>query len=80
MAKIGVEQSLTNVAEALRSKGHQVIDLKQEADATGCDCCVITGGDANMMGIQNVATQGPVIEATGMSADEVCQCVEDRLQ
>jgi Uncharacterised protein family (UPF0180) len=80
MAKIGVEQSLTNVSDALRSKGHEVVELRQEQDANGCDCCVITGEDQNVMGIQNVVTQGSVLNAHGMSAEEVCQAVESRLQ
>ncbi|MCA1056084.1 YkuS family protein [Rossellomorea aquimaris] len=78
--RIGVEESLTNVVEALRAKGHDVVELKQETDAQGCDCCVVTGLDSNVMGIQNTVTQGSVIEASGLSADEVCQQVESRLQ
>jgi glutamine amidotransferase PdxT len=66
--------------QALREKGHDVVELKQESDAQGCDCCVVTGGDSNVMGIQNAVTQGSVIEASGLSADEVCQQVESRLQ
>ncbi|RBW70000.1 YkuS family protein [Bacillus taeanensis] len=80
MAKIGVEQSLGQVKAALQSKGHEVIDLKQEQDANGCDCCVVSGQDENVMGIQNVAAQGSVIDARGLSADEVCQQVESRFQ
>lgn len=80
MARIGVEQSLSNVSEALRSKGYDVVELRQEQDANGCDCCVISGQDQNVMGIQNAATQGSVLNAHGMSADEVCQAVESRLQ
>ena len=45
MAKIGVEQSLTNVQQALREKGHDVVELRQESDVNGCDCCVTTGLD-----------------------------------
>jgi glutamine amidotransferase PdxT len=78
--RIGVEESLQNVVQALREKGHDVVELKQETDAQGCDCCVVTGGDSNVMGIQNAVTQGSVIEASGLSADEVCQQVESRLQ
>ena len=76
--RIGVEQSLTNVVQALREQGHEVVELKQESDANGCDCCIVTGMDTNVMGIQNVATQGPVIEASGLSADQICQEVESR--
>ncbi|MEG9297551.1 YkuS family protein [Mangrovibacillus sp. Mu-81] len=78
--RIGVEESLQNVVQALREKGHDVVELKQESDSQGCDCCVVTGIDSNVMGIQNAVTQGSVIEASGLSADEICQQVESRLQ
>jgi hypothetical protein len=80
MAKIGVEQSLAQVQQALRDKGHDVIELKQESDAQNCDCCVVTGLDSNVMGMQDTFTKGSVIEANGLTADEVCQRVESRLQ
>lgn len=80
MRKVGVEQSLSAVQEALQSKGYEVVQLKQESDAKGCDCCVITGQDENVMGIQSAVTQGSVINAHGLSADEVCEQVENKLQ
>jgi hypothetical protein len=78
MAKIGVEQSLTNVSEALRERGHEVVELRQEADAQGCDFCVVSGIDSNVMGMQDAAIQGSVIEANGLSADEVCRQVDQK--
>ena len=80
MAKIGVEQSLTNIQQALRDKGYDVVALQQESDAQNCDCCVVTGLDSNVMGMQDTYTKGSVIDANGMSADEVCQAVESKLQ
>ncbi|EDL64384.1 YkuS family protein [Bacillus sp. SG-1] len=80
MSRIGVEESLQNVVQALREKGHDVVELKQESDAQSCDCCVVTGLDSNVMGISNAVTQGSVIEANGLSADEVCQQVESKLR
>ncbi|WP_409301030.1 YkuS family protein [Peribacillus sp. SCS-155] len=80
MAKVGVEESLTNITEALRDRGYEVVELKRDGDAQNCDCCVITGQDGNMMGMQDTSYQGSVIEARGMSADEVVREVEDRLQ
>lgn len=79
MAKIGVEQSLTNVQQALREKGHEVIELKQESDSNGCACCVVSGVDNNVMGMQDTSLQASVIDSSGLSADEVCQLVESRL-
>ncbi|CAM3736966.1 YkuS family protein [Mesobacillus zeae] len=78
MPKVGVEQSLSNISEALRQKGFDVIDLRKEADAKDCDCCVVSGLDSNVMGMHEVVTAGSVIEANGLSADEVCQQVEEK--
>ncbi|MDQ0156688.1 YkuS family protein [Robertmurraya andreesenii] len=80
MAKIGVEYSLQNVQQALREKGYDVVNLSKEADANGCDMCVITGLDSNVMGMQDTVIQGPVIEANGLTADEVCEKVAQNLQ
>lgn len=79
MARIGVEQSLSNIQQALRDRGHDVVELKQESDSQGCDCCVISGLDSNVMGMQTTSIEGAVIEANGLSADEVCQQVESRI-
>ncbi|ULT55257.1 YkuS family protein [Neobacillus drentensis] len=80
MAKVGVEQSLTNIQQVLKEKGYDVVELKQESDAQNCDCCVVTGLDSNVMGMSDTFTKGSVIDANGMSADEVCRQVESRLQ
>ncbi|EIJ78160.1 hypothetical protein PB1_11389 [Bacillus methanolicus PB1] len=80
MAKIGVEQSLTNISEALRQRGYDVVELKQESDAKDCFCCVVSGQDLNMMGMQDIITNASVIDASGKSADEVCQQVEEKLR
>ncbi|MBU8878363.1 YkuS family protein [Bacillus sp. FJAT-29790] len=78
--KIAVEQSLTNVTDALREKGYDVVDLKSAADVENCSACVVSGIDSNFMGMQDVSTQAPIIEASGLSADEVCRQVEERMQ
>ncbi|UCZ51896.1 YkuS family protein [Bacillus shivajii] len=79
MARIGVEQSLSDVQEALQAKGHEIVQLQQEHDAEGCDCCVITGQDQNVMGEQQTVTEGAVINAHGLTAEEICQQVESRV-
>lgn len=77
--KVGVEASLTDVREALMEKGYDVVELKSENDASGLDCCVVTGLDSNVMGVHDTVTEGPVIEASGLTAEEICQQVESRL-
>ncbi|MDM5233574.1 YkuS family protein [Lysinibacillus pakistanensis] len=73
---IGVEQSLSNVEQALKAKGYEVIQLRNEEDAKRCDACVITGQDKDVMGISDPVLAGPVIDANGLSADEILQRVE----
>ena len=73
---IGVEQSLSNVEDALKAKGYEVIQLRNEEDAKKCDACVITGQDRDVMRNSDPIMAGPVIDAAGLSADEVIQRVD----
>ena len=79
MKKIGVEQSLTNIQSALREKGYDVVSLQNASDAQNCDCCVVTGLDTNVMGIQDTTTKASIIEANGLSADEVITEIESKM-
>jgi hypothetical protein len=76
MARIGVEQSLSDVQQVLQEKGYDVIPLRSEHDIQGCDCCIVTGQHQNVMGISSTSIKGPVIEASGYTADEICKQVE----
>ncbi|RST73119.1 hypothetical protein D4T97_014685 [Siminovitchia acidinfaciens] len=77
--RIGVEESLSNVSQALEEKGYQVVTLSNASDVNNVDCCVVTGMDSNIMGMQTTTTQVPVIDANGLSADEICQKIEQKL-
>ena len=44
MARIGVENTLSEVKEALQRNGHDVVSL-DASNASQCDCCVISGQD-----------------------------------
>nr|WP_280518628.1 YkuS family protein [Lederbergia wuyishanensis] len=79
VAKIGIEPALTNVQQALEEKGYEVIPVHNESDIKNVDCCVVSGLDSNFMGIQNISMEGSIIDANGMSADEVCREVESKL-
>ena len=80
MQRIGVEGSLTNISDALRAKGYDVVELNGGSNAQNCDCCVVTGLDSNMMGMQDAQTRGSVIEASGLSADEVIKQIESKMK
>ncbi|HEX7055944.1 MAG TPA: YkuS family protein [Bacilli bacterium] len=78
MARIAVEQSLGEITQALVNQGHEVVALNA-GNASNCQCCVISGLDQNMMGISDTITQAPVINARGMSAEEVARQVSERI-
>lgn len=78
MARIGVEEALSDVKDALMEMGHEVVDLRSEEDAADCDCCIITGQDKDIMGISTISIEGPVINAEGNDLDDICQMVNDR--
>ncbi|WP_010530382.1 YkuS family protein [Lentibacillus jeotgali] len=79
MARIGVEETMTDVKEALAEMGHDVVDLKSEDDTAYCDCCVISGQDKDVMGMSTASIAGSVINADGCNAQEVCNMVNDKL-
>jgi hypothetical protein len=78
MAKIAVEDSLQNIKEALQNSGHAVVSM-DESNLSGCQCCVISGQDKDVMGMADRAAQCSVINASGMTADEVVQQVNERV-
>ena len=78
MSRIGVEPGLMNVKEALEEMGHEVVEVRSENDVTGCDSVIISGVDKDVMGIADVAIEGPVINAEGSTTEQVCQMVQER--
>ncbi|WP_163530280.1 YkuS family protein [Halobacillus ihumii] len=77
MKKVAIEENLSDIRAALQQKGYDLVTLQNSQDAEGCDCCVISGQDRDVMGIQNAATNGVVIDARGRTADDVCQEVDN---
>lgn len=77
MAKIAVEDSLNSVKSALQNSGHEVVTMSENVG--DCACCVISGQDKNMMGIADRATSASVINADGMSTDEIVRRVDQSL-
>ncbi|TFB15098.1 hypothetical protein E3U55_12665 [Filobacillus milosensis] len=79
MARIGVEDNLTDVKEALEQKGHECVTLTGD-NAAECDCCCISGQDQNVMGMSDATSDGSVINCDGKTAEEVAQEVDEKLQ
>lgn len=78
--RVAVEEGLTNVVQALRDKGFEVTKITNGTMAN-VDAAVVTGLSNNVNGVAD--TQGnkfPVIEANGMTAQEIVNTIAARLE
>lgn len=76
MNRIAVEANLSPMQEFLSQQGYQVdtidaANLNNGNAQSNYQAVVISGSDQNLMGIQNVAVNCPVINADGMTPQEV---------
>lgn len=67
---IAVEKVLNNIADVLETEGYDVVSL-ENADFESVDAIVVSGADINLMNMQDVATNVPVINASGKTANEI---------
>lgn len=75
--RVVVSDVLSHVKSALQDQGYEVLgmnDLNQNPAAV-----VVSGLDDDMMGIQNVEVNAPIIDANGLSANEVLSELRKRL-
>lgn len=79
MPKVAVENNLDSVKNMLQQNGYEVVNLEGES-VPDCDCCVISGLDHNMMGMANTATDVSVINAEGLTDDEIMEQIRQRTQ
>lgn len=77
MTRIAVEQNLTPIREYLSEQGYEVEALDSTRLNIGAQnnyaAIVISGVDQNLAGIQNVVQNCPVINADGLTPQEVHQ-------
>jgi len=73
--QIAVEPGLENISQALKNAGYQVVNLEQGSQQN-VQCVVVSGGDENMMGIQTTNTNAPVINAEGLSTQDIIQRIK----
>lgn len=74
---IAVEDSLSNVRKALEAQGYQTVDMNH---SSGAVCLVVSGMDQNLMGMQDLEQNVPIVIAKGKSAEEVVEDVRNLTQ
>ena len=81
--KVGIEQNLNNVIRHLEDNDIQVEILEGWKKESGramnkYDAVVVSGTDINLMGMQDTIGKTRVINASGMSPEEVYQEIINR--
>ncbi|NLP42149.1 MAG: YkuS family protein [Veillonellaceae bacterium] len=72
---IAVEKNLSNLFEALETSGYEVVPL-DNADMDTVDAIVLSGLDINLMNMQDVVTNVPVINASGKTPTDILEELE----
>lgn len=85
MKRIGVEKGLSNVAGHLIREGYYVEALSESIDANipklkDLDAIVTSGLNTDMLGISDTETKAPVINARGLSPEEVKNRLDQQLR
>lgn len=66
---VAVDQALGNVDTLLRAEGYRVVPLS--SDLSQVEAVVVNGLAENLMGIEEIMTASTVIDASGLSAEQV---------
>ena len=81
--KVAVESQLSNVSEYLEHQGYEVMEFQHNQGISGqlanVDAVVITGMDQNYIGMHDIKTPAPVINASGLSPQQIGEMLEERL-
>lgn len=72
---IAVEKNLSNLFEVLETGGYEVVSL-DNADMDNVDAIVVSGADINLMNMQDVVTNVPVINAAGKTPSDILEELE----
>lgn len=81
MKRVAVEQGLNPVKAYLEQKGCQVVDMTNgSSNVRDAAAIVLTGGDENLMGMEDKLADVPVVSAEGLSPEQVYQRIEQFLQ
>jgi len=72
--KVAVEDNLSTIKQALEKSGYTVVSPTSKDG--GIMACIVMGMDNNLMNIQNTITKAPVIDATGMTPEQVISRIE----
>lgn len=82
MKKIAVQKGLNPIKDYLSEEGYTVKEFDNRKKNAGnflnrYDAVVVTGENQNIMGTQDTISKAPIINATGMTVEEVKKRIEN---
>jgi len=84
MRKVAVERDLKPVSDFLTGKGYEVDSVSLNnvftREMEKYDAVVVRGMNKDFLGVQDTNTSAVVINAKGMTAEQVYQAIESRLR
>lgn len=86
MKNIGVERNLTNVSDFLSNRGGYNVQLFDTAQKNvkdfidGFDAVIVSGVNENLMGIEDTMAKTSIIDASGLTPEDVMKEIERRIQ
>ena len=83
MKKVAVQNGLSAISDHLCKEGYKVREFDNRKKNAGnflnkYDAVVVTGENQNVMGIEDTISDTPIINATGMTAEEVVKRIEEK--
>lgn len=85
MKKIGIEKGLGNIADFLTNEGYSVEEISGSikenlSKLDGLDVIVTSGLDTDMMGHSTTETKTPVVNADGLTPQEVKNRIDRQIK
>jgi galactitol-specific phosphotransferase system IIB component len=82
MKKVAVQKGLNPIKDYLSEEGYTVKEFDNRKKNAGnflnrYDAVVVTGENQNIMGSQDTISKAPIINATGMTVEEVKRQIEN---
>ena len=83
MKKVAVQKGLSQIKDYLCEEGYTVKEFSNRKKNAGnfldkFDSVVVTGENQNIMGVENTISSTTIIDATGMTGEEVKNQIEKK--
>ena len=83
MKKVAIQNGLSSIKDYLSKEGYTVKEFDNRKKNAGnfldkYDAVVVTGVNQNIMGIEDTISSTTIIDATGMTAEEVKARIDEK--